>query len=122
MLALNRRDEVEGHAIFADLAALPTFRRFFVYVYGQHGAPEWGLLRPSLTVQAPSGQTLAIRPGDVPSGARLDVLASFHVVAGDLIIRREDAYTEATLSDAAARFGWELDWAPDGMGLRTSER
>jgi uncharacterized protein involved in tellurium resistance len=118
VLALGRRDELEGQTIFVDLAALPTFRRFFVYAFGLHGSPEWALLRPTLTVQAPAGAVLTIRPGDLPPAARLDVLASFHFVQGDLIIRRENAYAEGTVAESGARFGWELDWAADGMGLR----
>jgi stress response protein SCP2/uncharacterized protein involved in tellurium resistance len=118
VLRLGRRDEIEGQTIFADLAGLATFRRFFVYAYGQHGSPEWAQLRPTLTVEAPSGEKLTMRLGDAPPSARLCVIASFHVVGGDVIIRRENDYLDGLQSDAAARYGWALEWNPDGMTLR----
>jgi uncharacterized protein involved in tellurium resistance len=119
VLRLGRRDEREGQTIFVDLAALPTFRRFFVYVFGQHGSPEWALQRPVLTVSAPSGELLTIRLGDAPPSARLCVAVSFHVVQGDLIIRRENDYLDGTQAEAATRYGWALEWNSDGMTPRT---
>lgn len=118
VLRLGRRDEREGQTIFIDLAALPSFRRFFVFAFGQHGSPEWAQLRPVLTVAAPSGAQLTIRLGGAPPSARLCVAASFHVVAGDLIIRRENDYLDGLHPDAAARYGWAFEWNPDGMTLR----
>ncbi len=118
VLALGRRDEQEGQTIFVDLAALPSFKRFFVFVYGQHGTPEWPLLRPVLTVTAPSGEELTIRPGDAAGSAQLCVLASFHVFQGDLIIRRENDFLDGVQSEAAAKYGWSLEWEPDGMTPR----
>ncbi len=120
VLALGRRDEREGQTIFVDLAALPTFKRFFVFVYGQHGSPEWELLRPALTVEAPSGEHLAMRLDDVPPSARLCVIASFHVFQGDLIIRREGDCVEGLQSQAAPQYGFELDWNADGMTVRAA--
>jgi stress response protein SCP2/uncharacterized protein involved in tellurium resistance len=122
VLRLGRRDEREGQAIFVDLASLPSFRRFFVYAYGQHGSPEWPQLRPELVVAAPSGESLAMRYGDAPSGTRLCVVASFHVVDDDLVIRRENDYVEGLHADAAARYGWSMEWNPDGMTVRASGR
>jgi uncharacterized protein involved in tellurium resistance len=118
VLRLGRRDEREGQTLFVDLAALPTFRRFFVFAYGQHGSPEWEALRPTLTVAAPSGEELALRFGDAPPSARLCVIASFHVVAEDLIIRRENDFLSGLQEDAAARYGWTLEWNPDRMTVR----
>jgi stress response protein SCP2/uncharacterized protein involved in tellurium resistance len=120
VLRLGRRDEREGHTIFVDLATLPAFRRFFVFAYGQHGSPEWSSLRPVLTVAAPTGEQVAMRFGDAPPSARLCVIASFHVVDGDLILRRENDYLDGMQADAAGRYGWQLDWNPDGATLRTS--
>jgi uncharacterized protein involved in tellurium resistance len=119
VLRLGRRDEREGQTIFVDLAALPTFRRFFVFAYGQHGSPEWAALRPVLTVNGQPAEQLTIRLGDAPSSPRLCVVASFHMAQGDLIIRRENDYLDGPQSDAAARYGWNLDWNPDGLTLRT---
>jgi uncharacterized protein involved in tellurium resistance len=120
VLRLGRRDERDGQTIFVDLATLPTFRRFFVFAYGQHGTPEWASLRPELLVEAPTGARLTLRPGECTSAARLCVLASFHVVGEDLIVRRENDYVDGTESDAAVRYGWHLDWNPDGMTLRAA--
>ena len=123
VLRLGRRDEREGQTIFVDLATLPTFRRFFVFAYGQHGSPEWALLRPELVVAAPSGESLTMRLGRRRAPERrLCVIASFHVVGGDLVIRRENDYVDGVQADAAARYGWALDWNPDGMTLRSSVR
>lgn len=122
VLRLGRRDEHEGQTVFVDLATLPTFRRFFVYAYGQHGSPEWALLRPEMVVTAPSGESLSIRPGEAPASARLCVIASFHVVDGDLVIRRENDYVDGVQANAGETYGWFLDWNPDGMTLRTSGR
>lgn len=140
VLRLGRRDEREGQTIFVDLATLPTFRRFFVFAFGQHGSPEWAQLRPELVVTAPSGEYLAMRLGEAPAGARLCVVASFSVVGPDLVMRREDDYlvdaqpgdppaidrqpTDRQFvglqADAAERYGWALDWNPDGMTLRSA--
>jgi uncharacterized protein involved in tellurium resistance len=119
VLRLGRRDEREGQTIFVDLATLPTFKRFFVFAYGQHGTPGWAALRPALTVAAPSGEQLSMRLGDAPPGARLCVVASFHVVQGDLVLRREDDFLAGLHPDAAQRYGFDLDWNPDGMTLRS---
>ena len=119
VLRLARRDEREGQTIFVDLAALQEFRRFFVFAYGLHGSPEWEALRPELVVAAPSGETLTMRLGTDSPSARICVVASFHVSAEDLVIRRENDFLDGTQSDAAARYGWALDWNPDGMTLRT---
>ena len=119
VLRLGRRDEREGQTIFVDLLALPTFKRFFVFAFGLHGSPEWALLRPVLTVSAPSGEQLTIRLGDAPASARVCVVASFHIVQGDLIIRRENDYLDGLQADAAARYGWALEWNPDGMTPRS---
>jgi uncharacterized protein involved in tellurium resistance len=118
VLRLGRRDERDGQTIFVDLATLASFRRFFVYAYGQHGTPEWAALRPELLVQAPSGEHLVIRLGDAPAAARLCVVASFHVVGPDLVIRREDDFVDGPQAIAAERYGWALEWNPDGMTLR----
>ena len=118
VLRLGRRDEREGQTIFVDLVGLPTFRRFFVFAYGTHGSPEWALLRPVLTVSAPSGEQLTIRLGDAPASARVCVVASFHVAYGDLIIRRENDYLDGLQVEAATRYGWALEWNPDGMTPR----
>jgi uncharacterized protein involved in tellurium resistance len=118
VLRLGRRDEREGQTIFVDLAGLAEFRRFFVFAYGLHGSPEWEALRPELEVTAPSGEHLTIRLGPAPQGARICVIASFHVSAGDLVIRRENEYLEGLQADAAPRYGWMLDWNPDRMTLR----
>lgn len=118
VLRLGRRDEHEGQTIFADLVGLATFRRFFVFAYGLHGTPEWDKLRPILTVTAPTGEELTIRLGDASPSARICVVASFHMVSGDLIIRRENDYLEGLQADVAARYGWALEWNPDGMTLR----
>jgi uncharacterized protein involved in tellurium resistance len=122
VLRLGRRDEREGQTIFVDLATLPTFRRFFVFAYGLHGSPEWPLLRPELVVAAPSGESLTMRLDDTAVGARLCLVASFHVVGDDLVIRREHDFVEGVQADAAAKYGWALDWNPDGMTLRSSVR
>jgi uncharacterized protein involved in tellurium resistance len=122
VLRLGRRDEREGQTVFVDLATLPTFRRFFVFAYGQHGSPEWALLRPELVVAAPSGESLTMRLGEAPPSARLCVVASFHVVDGDLILRRENDFVDGVQADAASRYGWALDWNPDGMTVRTTGR
>ena len=118
VLRLGRRDEREGQTIFVDLAGLTTFRRFFVFAYGQHGSPEWALLRPTLSVSAPTGEQLTMRLADASTSARLCVVASFHVVDTDLIIRRENDYLDGLQAQAAQRYGWTLDWNPDGMTLR----
>ncbi len=120
VLRLGRRDEREGQTIFVDLAALPTFRRFFVFAYGLHGSPEWAAQRPVLTVAAPFGEQLTIRLGEAPKSARLCVVASFHVFQGDLIIRRENEYFDGLQADAAARYGWTFEWNADGMTPRTA--
>ncbi|HEX4017226.1 MAG TPA: TerD family protein [Frankiaceae bacterium] len=119
VLRLGRRDEREGQTIFVDLAALQEFRRFFVFAYGLHGSPEWEALRPELVVTAPSGETLSMRLGAAPPSARICVIASFHISADDLVIRRENDFLDGTQSHAAARYGWALEWNPDGMSLRT---
>jgi uncharacterized protein involved in tellurium resistance len=113
-----RRDEREGQTIFVDPGALPTFKRFFVFVYGQHGAPKWALLRPVLTVAARTGEHLTIRLGEAPPSARICVAASFHVVQGDVIIRRENDFIDGAQADAAVRYGWSLEWNPDRATLR----
>jgi uncharacterized protein involved in tellurium resistance len=119
VLRLGRRDEREGQTIFVDLATLASFKRFFVFAYGQHGSPDWAALRPLLTVAAPSGEQLTMRPGDAPPGARLCVVASFHVVQGDLVLRRENDFVTGMPSDAAFRYGFDLDWNPEGLTLRS---
>ena len=119
VLRLGRRDEREGQTIFVDLAALQEFRRFFVFAYGLHGSPEWEALRPELLATAPSGENLTMRLGTAPTSARICVVASFHVSAEDLVIRRENVFLDGTQSEAAARYGWALEWNPDGMTLRT---
>jgi stress response protein SCP2/uncharacterized protein involved in tellurium resistance len=119
VLRLGRRDEREGQTIFVDLAALQEFRRFFVFAYGLHGSPEWEALRPEIVVTAPSGENLTMRLGTASPSARICVVASFHVSADDLVIRREDVFLDGTQADAAARYGWTLEWNPDGMTLRT---
>ncbi|HEX4429585.1 MAG TPA: TerD family protein [Frankiaceae bacterium] len=118
VLRLGRRDEREGQTIFVDLAALAEFRRFFVFAYGLHGSPEWEALRPELVVTAPSGKNLTMRVGTSSPSARICVVASFHVSADDLVIRRENVFLDGTQADAAARYGWALEWNPDGMTLR----
>ncbi len=118
VLRLGRRDEREGQTLFVDLVGLQDFRRFFVFAYGLHGSPEWEALRPELEVTAPTGEHLTIRLGTDAPGARLCVAASFHVSDGDLVIRRENDLIEGVQADAAARYGWTLDWNPDGMTLR----
>jgi uncharacterized protein involved in tellurium resistance len=118
VLRLGRRDEREGQTIFVDLASLSSFRRFFVFAYGQHGCPEWAQLRPTLAVDAPSGEQLSIRFGEAPQSARLCVIASFHVVLPDLIIRRENDYLDQTQAVAAERYGWTFEWNSDGMTPR----
>ncbi len=118
VLRLGRRDEREGQKIFVDLAALPEFRRFFVFVYGRHGSPEWEALRPELVVTAPTGEHLTMRLGTASPSARICVVASFHVSGDDLVIRRENDFLDGTQADAAARHGWTLEWNPDGMTLR----
>ncbi len=45
-------------------------------------------------------------------------MASFHLSDGDLVIRRENDFSGGVQADAAARYGWALDWNPDGMTLR----
>jgi stress response protein SCP2/uncharacterized protein involved in tellurium resistance len=119
VLRLGRRDEREGQTIFVDLAALQEFRRFFIFAYGLHGSPEWEALRPEVTVTAPTGETLTMRLGTAPPSARICVVASFHVSADDLVIRRENDFLDGTQSAAATRYGWALEWNPDGMALRT---
>jgi uncharacterized protein involved in tellurium resistance len=104
--------------MFVDLRSLATFKRFFVFAYGLHGAPEWDLLRPVLTVTARTGENLEIRLGDAPAGARTCVVASFHLAQDDLVIRRENDFLLGPQAEAAARHGWALDWNPDGMSLR----
>ncbi|ADP83159.1 TerD family protein [Pseudofrankia inefficax] len=118
VLALTSRDEHEGQTMFVDLRALATFKRFFVFAYGLHGAPEWDLLRPVLTVGARTGESLEIRLGDAPAGSRTCVVASFHVAQDDLVIRREDVFLTGPQAEAALRYGWSLEWTPDGMSLR----
>src|SRR6185369_15860578 len=113
VLRLARRDEHEGQTLFVDLAALATFRRFFVVAYGLRAVPEWEPLRAALTASSGSGEELTLRAGDAPPESRVCVLASFHVVADDLVIRRENDFVAGTLSDAGARYGWSLDWNPD---------
>lgn len=119
VLRLGRRDEREGQTIFVDLAALQEFRRFFVFAYGLHGTPEWEALRPELVVTAPSGENLTMRLGTSSQSARICVVASFHGSADDLVIRRENVFLDGTQADAAARYGWVLEWNPDAMTLRT---
>ncbi|WP_131773804.1 TerD family protein [Protofrankia symbiont of Coriaria myrtifolia] len=118
VLRLGRRDELEGQTIFVDLGALLTFRRFFVFAYGLHTAPEWSLLRPVLTVAARTGEQLTIRLGDAPPRARICVVASFHVAQDDVIIRRENDFLEGVQADVAVRHGWSLEWSPGGETLR----
>ncbi len=118
VLRLGRRDEREGQTIFVDLIGLQDFRRFFVFAYGLHGSPEWEALRPELDVTAPTGERLTMRLGTDSPGARLCVIASFHVSDGDLVIRRENVFLDGVQADAAARFGWTLEWNPDGMTPR----
>ncbi|WP_045877983.1 TerD family protein [Pseudofrankia sp. DC12] len=118
VLALTPRDEHEGQTTFVDLHALATFKRFFAFAYGLHGAPEWDLLRPVLTVGARTGENLEIRLGAAPAGSRTCVVASFHVAQDDLVIRREDEFLAGPQAEAALRYGWSLDWNPDGMSLR----
>jgi stress response protein SCP2/uncharacterized protein involved in tellurium resistance len=118
VLRLGRRDEREGQTIFVDLAALQEFRRFFVFAYGLHGSPEWEALRPELVVTAPSGENVTMRLGTALQSARICVVASFHVSADDLVIRRENVFLDGAQAEAAARYGWALEWNPDGMTLR----
>nr|MDT0666936.1 hypothetical protein [Micromonospora sp. DSM 115978] len=57
--------------------------------------------------------------GEAPSSARTCVVASFHMVQDDLVIRRENDFLDGTQADAAARYGWAaLEWNPDGTTLR----
>jgi uncharacterized protein involved in tellurium resistance len=118
VLRLGRRDEREGQTLFVDLVGLADFRRFFVFAFGLHGSPEWEALRPELDVTAPTGEHLTMRLGTQSPGARLCVIASFHISDGDLVIRRENDFLDGIQADAAARYGWTLDWNPDGMTLR----
>ncbi len=120
VLRLGRRDEREGQTIFVDMGALPTFTRFFVFAYGLHGAPEWALLRPVLAVAARTGEQLTIRLGESAPNARTCVVASFHVAQDDLIIRRENDFLEGPQAAVAARYGWSLEWKPDGTTLRAA--
>ncbi|SNQ46045.1 Stress protein (fragment) [Frankia canadensis] len=116
VLRLAGRDEQDGQTLYVDLASLPTFRRFFVVAYGLRAVPPWAQLRPTLTVGTAGGEHhLAMRLGEAPAAAQICVAASFHVVDDDLVIRREDDFVAGTLADAAARYGWSLDWNPDGM-------
>jgi hypothetical protein len=48
------------------------------------------------------------------------VVASFHVVGADLIIRRENDFLDGLQADAAARYGWTLEWNPDQMTVRSA--
>ncbi|CAO5192282.1 Stress protein [Frankia sp. AiPs1] len=118
VLRLGRREERDGQTIFVDLASLPTFRRFFVFAYGLRAAPDWAALRVELAVAAGTGEHLTIRLGEAPGDARLCVVASFHVVEDDLVIRRENDFLTGTQADAAARYGWTLEWGPDGTTPR----
>jgi uncharacterized protein involved in tellurium resistance len=118
VLRLGRRDERDGQTIFVDLDALPTFKRFFVFAYGLRGAPEWELLRPSLVVKAATDEHLTIRLGDAPRSASVCVVASFHLVGDDVVIRRENDFVDGVQADAATRYGWSLEWSPDGTTLR----
>jgi len=34
------------------------------------------------------------------------------------VIRRENDFLPGPQAEAAARYGWVLDWTPDGMTLR----
>ncbi|MBL7495456.1 TerD domain-containing protein [Frankia sp. CNm7] len=115
VLALAPRDERDGQTMFVDLRALPTFKRFFVFAYGLHGAPAWTALRPVLTVSARTGETLTIRLDDASPTTRTCVVASFHLAQDDLVIRREHDCLDGPQAEAAARYGWALDWNPDGM-------
>jgi uncharacterized protein involved in tellurium resistance len=47
-------------------------------------------------------------------------VASFHVFANDLIIRRENDYFDGLQAEAAARYGWTLEWNADGMTPRAT--
>jgi len=116
VLRLGRRDERDGQTLFADLATLPTFKRFFVFAYGLRGVPEWESLRALVTVDA--AEHLTMRLGEAPPHARVCVVGSFHIVEDELVIRRENDFVEGTQADAAARYGWALDWTPDGTALR----
>ncbi len=118
VLRLGRRDEREGQTLFVDLVGLADFRRVFIFAYGLHGSPEWEALRPELGVTAPTGEHLTIRLSTDHPGARVCVVASFHISDGDLVIRRENDFSGGVQADAAARYGWTLDWNPDGMTLR----
>jgi uncharacterized protein involved in tellurium resistance len=118
VLEFARRDERDGQTMFVDLRSMATFKRFFVVAYGLHGVPEWEDLRPGLTVAARSGETLEIPLGDAPAGARTCLVASFHVAQDDLVIRRENDFLEGPQAEAAVRYGWSLDWNPDGATLR----
>jgi stress response protein SCP2/uncharacterized protein involved in tellurium resistance len=118
VLALAPRDEAEGQKLFVDLRALATFKRFFVVAYGLHGAPEWSQLRPLVTVSARTGESLDIRLGEAPAGARTCVVVSFHVAQDDLVIRRENDFLGGSQAEAAERYGWALDWNREGTALR----
>jgi uncharacterized protein involved in tellurium resistance len=118
VLALAPRDERDGQKMFVDLRSMATLKRFFVFAYGLHGAPEWEGLRPRLTVAARGGETLEIPLGDAPAGARTCLVASFHVAQDDLVIRRENDFHEGPQAEAAVAYGWSLDWNPDGSTLR----
>jgi uncharacterized protein involved in tellurium resistance len=71
-----------------------------------------------LTVSARTGENVEIRLGEAPASARTCVVASFHLAQDDLIIRREDDFLPGPPSEAAPRYGWTLDWNPDGLTLR----
>ncbi|WP_241840325.1 hypothetical protein [Frankia sp. CcI49] len=114
VLRLVGGDERDEQTIFADLGTLATFKRFFVYAYGLHRAPEWALLRPSVVVSARTGEQLTIRLGNAPENARTCVAASFHMVGDDLVIRRENDFVEGAQADAAVRYGWPRGWDTGG--------
>ena len=95
VLRLGRRDEREGQTIFVDLATLPTFRRFFVFAYGQHGSPDWGALRPQLdgrravrrgAVDAPRGRDRPVR------GCAWSPRSTW--CRADLVVRRENDFVD----------------------------
>lgn len=118
VLRLVGRDEGAEQTIFVDLGTLSTFKRFFVFAYGLHRAPEWELLRPVVAVTTRGGAQLTIPLGDASAVARTCVAVSFHVVGDDLVIRRENDFVDGTQADAAQRYGWSLEWSPDGTAPR----
>ncbi|WP_432493309.1 hypothetical protein [Kineococcus gypseus] len=118
VLRLGGRTE-RSEELLVDTRHLDLLRRLVVYAYAVRPAPpDWAALAPRLTVRRRDGARLRVHAG-APPAARTCALLSVHDVAGELVVRREDASTPGPQRDVAEAFGFDdVVWEPDGTAPR----